>query len=93
MAGVVQQALRDLLADRVLPVQADGIGLLDLNNALAPAAGNAKNVLWELSQAKSHAPSHGLSVSRQFVKQGPPIFLRHIVLGTKRARLCGLITP
>jgi hypothetical protein len=58
LAGVVQQALPDLLPEGLLPVKPDGVRLLDLDNALAPAAGNAQDVLRELGQAQASAPSH-----------------------------------
>ncbi|WP_167523510.1 hypothetical protein [Bradyrhizobium sacchari] len=58
LARVVQQPLPDLLPNGLLPVQANGIGLLDLDNALASAAGNAQDVLRELGQAEPCTPSH-----------------------------------
>ena len=38
LAGIVQQALRDVLEDRVRAVEADRIDLLDLNNSAAAGA-------------------------------------------------------
>src|SRR5450631_1294679 len=38
LAGVVQQAPTDVLPDRRRPVEADGIGLLDLDDAAAAGA-------------------------------------------------------
>ena len=44
LAGVVEQPLADLLPDRLGAVQADGVGLLDFDDALAAAARDAQHV-------------------------------------------------
>ncbi|WP_158646961.1 hypothetical protein [Bradyrhizobium huanghuaihaiense] len=82
----------NLLPDGLPAVQANGVGLLDLNNPLAPAAGNSQNVLRKLGQAKSCAPSHLLGVSRETVKDGVPVLVWHVVLRTKRTLLSDGIT-
>jgi hypothetical protein len=51
LACVVQQTLPDLLPARLLPVQTDGVHFLDLNNALAPAAGYSQDMLRDLTEA------------------------------------------
>ncbi|WP_347710897.1 hypothetical protein [Bradyrhizobium sp. CB1650] len=60
MAGVVQQPLPDFLPDGLLPVEANGVGLLDFNDALAPAAGNAQDMLREFAKALAGARRSGI---------------------------------
>jgi hypothetical protein len=44
LASVVEQPLSDILPDRVSAIQADRVGLLNFDDALATAAGNAQHV-------------------------------------------------
>lgn len=43
-AGVVQQTLADLSPDRVSPLEASGVCLLNFHDPLAAAAGDAQHV-------------------------------------------------
>jgi hypothetical protein len=50
LAGIVEQLLAHLLPPRVTPVQADGIGLLDLDDPAAAPAAYSEDMLRELGQ-------------------------------------------
>jgi hypothetical protein len=50
LAGVVEQPLPDFLPDCVLPVEPDGVDLLDLDGPPAESAGDAQQVLRYLRQ-------------------------------------------
>src|SRR3982751_4187822 len=56
-AGVVEQSLPDLPPAGLLSVQTDGVGLLDLDNALAPATGHPQDMLRDFGQALPWARS------------------------------------
>ncbi len=49
-AGIVQQALADVLPDRVRTVEADGIGLLDFDGPAAAAAADPQYMLGNFRQ-------------------------------------------
>jgi hypothetical protein len=91
LAGVVQQSLRDLLPSGLLPVETDCVDLLDLNDALAPAAGNPQYVLRDLAEAEART-SRIRCVGMGVVEEGTPILIRHVIAGRKRPLLCGPFT-
>lgn len=68
LASVVQQSLRDLLPSSLLPVEVDRVHLLNLDNALAPAARNPQDMLPEVAQPERRAPSRRLVVSGAIVE-------------------------
>ena len=51
-AGVVQQPLPDVLPDRRLSVETDGIGLLDLDDPAAAGARHPEDMLGDFWQAQ-----------------------------------------
>ncbi|WP_333924571.1 hypothetical protein [Bradyrhizobium sp. CCBAU 21362] len=93
LAGVVQQSLRDLLPSGLLPIKTDRVHLLDLNDALAPAAGNPEDVLRDLAEAQGRARTSGIDcLDMGFVEEGAPILIRHVVLRPERTLLYGPFT-
>ena len=50
LAGVVEQPLPDFLPDCVLPIEPDGVDLLDLDGPPAESAGDAEQVLRNLGR-------------------------------------------
>src|SRR5271168_3910020 len=52
-AGVVEQALTDILPDRVRTVEPGGVRLLDLDGPGAAAAANHQNILRSFAQPRS----------------------------------------
>ncbi|XUJ32253.1 hypothetical protein ACQ5SK_26825 [Bradyrhizobium japonicum] len=93
LACVVQQTVPDLLPARLLPVETGGIRFLDLNNALAPAAGNPQDMLRHLTEALAGARTsrnRGLVIG--IIEEGMPVLVRHVVLGTERTLPRGFLS-
>src|SRR5215216_1171412 len=67
-------------------IQAYGVGLLDLDNALTPATGDPQDMLADFGEALPCARSFRRSdFDLGVVQDGMPIFVRHLVLRTERA--------
>ncbi|MBB4261459.1 MULTISPECIES: hypothetical protein [unclassified Bradyrhizobium] len=93
LTGVVQQSLRNLLPSGLLPVKTDCVGLLDLDDALAPAAGNPKEMLRHLAEAQASARTSGISsVAMGIIEEGAPILFRYVIAGPERTLLRGRST-
>jgi hypothetical protein len=66
----------------LLPVQADGVGLLDLDNARAPATGDPQDMLRDFGEALPCARSFRRSgFELGIVQDGIPVFVRRTERG------------
>ncbi|KRR21032.1 hypothetical protein CQ13_31205 [Bradyrhizobium retamae] len=71
----------------MLAIQADGVNLLALDNALAPATGHPQDMLGDFGEALPCARLSQRSVANiGVIQHGLLIFVRHLVLWAERAR-------
>jgi hypothetical protein len=83
--------LRYLLPTCLLPVETDRVHLLDLNDALAPAAGNPKDMLRDLAEAQGRARTCCIRCA-DIIEKSVPILVRHLVVRPKGRLSWGLST-
>src|SRR5260221_9017906 len=92
-AGVVEQALTEILPDRVRTVEPGGVRLLDLDGPGAAAAAHPQNMLRNLAQPRPDtccARARRTRVGAGVVQQRLPVFRRQILVGSQSARGRGL---
>ena len=94
-AGVVEQALTDILPDRIWTVEPGGVRLLDLDSPGAAATFNPQNMLMNLAQPRPDtccARARRTSVGAGgVIQQRLPVFRRQILVGSQTARGRGFL--
>jgi DNA end-binding protein Ku len=86
LAGVVEQALSDILPDRFRSIQPDSVDLLDLDGSPAAAAGDPQQMPMYFGKwLHSDRGAGRCAVRRSFVEHCLPVFRRHLVGWSRRA--------
>ena len=89
-ACIVQQALSDGLPQRLGPIEADRIDLLDFHSSAAAPASHSQQVVGNLVQplrAEGRPGVRGGPIRARVVQEGSPIFRRQIGIRRQSRRL------